>query len=46
MATEAKQPRKEFNRNPRRNATRLSSVTTAIHLLKTFTEEDELTWHQ
>jgi IclR family KDG regulon transcriptional repressor len=33
--------RKEINRNPRRNASRLSSVTTAIHLLKTFTEEDE-----
>lgn len=33
-------PRKEINRNPRRNAARLSSVTTAIHLLKTFTEED------
>jgi len=34
-------PRKEINRNPRRNSSRLSSVTTAIHLLKTFTEEDE-----
>ncbi|MGB3407514.1 MAG: IclR family transcriptional regulator [Jannaschia sp.] len=33
--------RKEINRNPRRNSSRLSSVTTAIHLLKTFTEEDE-----
>lgn len=35
-----KTPRKEVNRNPRRNSTRLSSVTTAIHLLKVFTEED------
>lgn len=34
-------PRKEINRNPRRNSSRLSSVTTAIHLLKTFTEEDQ-----
>lgn len=35
--------RKEVNRNPRRDSSRLSSVTTAIHLLKTFTqEEDEL----
>jgi IclR family transcriptional regulator, KDG regulon repressor len=35
--------RKEVNRNPRRDSARLSSVTTAIHLLKTFTlEEDEL----
>lgn len=33
-------PRKELNRNPRRDGSRLSSVTTAIHLLKTFTEED------
>jgi len=32
--------RKEANRNPRRDSARLSSVTTAIHLLKTFTEED------
>ena len=32
--------RKEVNRNPRRDSSRLSSVTTAIHLLKTFTEED------
>ncbi|MGR3495959.1 IclR family transcriptional regulator [Citreimonas sp.] len=32
--------RKETNRNPRRDSSRLSSVTTAIHLLKTFTEED------
>ena len=34
-------PRKEVNRNPRRNSARLSSVTTAIHLLKTFTEADQ-----
>lgn len=34
-------PRKEINRNPRRNSSRLSSVTTAIHLLKTFTDEDQ-----
>jgi DNA-binding IclR family transcriptional regulator len=34
-------PRKEVNRNPRRNSSRLSSVTTAIHLLKTFNEENE-----
>lgn len=33
--------RKEINRNPRRNSSRLSSVTTAIHLLKTFTNEDQ-----
>ncbi len=33
--------RKETNRNPRRDSTRLSSVTTAIHLLKTFSAEDE-----
>ena len=39
--TAAKQPRKEINRNPRRNSSRLSSVTTAIHLLKAFTEDDE-----
>lgn len=31
----------EPNRNPRRGSTRLSSVTTAIHLLKTFTIEDD-----
>jgi IclR family KDG regulon transcriptional repressor len=37
------QNRKEINRNPRRDSSRLSSVTTAIHLLKTFTkDEDEL----
>ncbi len=34
-------PRKEINRNPRRKSSRLSSVTTAIHLLKTFTAEDQ-----
>lgn len=39
--TRQKPPRKEVNRNPRRNSTRLSSVTTAIHLLKTFTEADQ-----
>lgn len=33
-------PRQEINRNPRRNSSRLSSVTTAIHLLKTFTDEE------
>lgn len=33
-------PRKEVNRNPRRDSSRLSSVTTAIHLLKTFTHEN------
>ncbi len=31
----------EPNRNPRRDSTRLSSVTTAIHLLKTFSFEDQ-----
>jgi IclR family KDG regulon transcriptional repressor len=40
---EARPQRKEINRNPRRDSARLSSVTTAIHLLKTFTSEtDEL----
>lgn len=29
------------NRNPRRDKARLSSVTTAVHLLKTFNEEDQ-----
>ena len=29
------------NRNPRRDSARLSSVTTAIHLLKTFTRDDK-----
>lgn len=33
--------RKEPNRNPRRDSARLSSVTTAIHLLKSFSIEDE-----
>jgi DNA-binding IclR family transcriptional regulator len=37
---EARTPRKEINRNPRRNSSRLSSVTTAIHLLKTFTDDE------
>ena len=32
-------PRLEPNRNPRRESSRLSSVTTAIHLLKTFDDE-------
>lgn len=32
--------RKEINRNPRRDSSRLSSVTTAIHLLKSFSEID------
>ncbi|MCO4848510.1 MAG: IclR family transcriptional regulator [Yoonia sp.] len=42
MTDDAARPvRKEINRNPRRNSSRLSSVTTAIHLLKTFTEEDQ-----
>lgn len=31
----------EPNRNPRRDSKRLSSVSTAIHLLKTFTLEDD-----
>lgn len=39
--TQPKPPRKEINRNPRRNSSRLSSVTTAIHLLKTFTPDDQ-----
>lgn len=38
---EGRAPRKEINRNPRRNSSRLSSVTTAIHLLKTFTDDDQ-----
>ncbi len=37
----ARPVRTEINRNPRRNSARLSSVTTAIHLLKTFDENDE-----
>lgn len=41
MADDAPKPaRTEINRNPRRKTARLSSVTTAIHLLKTFTAED------
>ncbi len=40
--SEEKPPtRNEKNRNPRRDGGRLSSVTTAIHLLKTFTDEDQ-----
>jgi IclR family transcriptional regulator, KDG regulon repressor len=31
---------KTVNRNPRRDSERLSSVTTAIHLLKTFSEDE------
>lgn len=31
---------KSVNRNPRRDSERLSSVTTAIHLLKTFSEDE------
>ena len=31
----------ELNRNPRRDNPRLSSVTTAVHLLKTFSLEDQ-----
>ena len=34
------QESKTINRNPRRDSPRLSSVTTAIHLLKTFSEAD------
>jgi len=41
MSKPARMPRKEINRNPRRDSSRLSSVTTAIHLLKTFTEDDK-----
>ncbi|WP_212524370.1 IclR family transcriptional regulator [Actibacterium sp. MT2.3-13A] len=33
--------RVEKNRNPRRDGGRLSSVTTAVHLMKTFSEEDQ-----
>jgi DNA-binding IclR family transcriptional regulator len=40
MTQEKSATPKEINRNPRRGSTRLSSVTTAIHLLKTFTIED------
>lgn len=35
-----KAPAVVSNRNPRRDSARLSSVTTAIHLLKTFTRDD------
>ncbi|NKB27322.1 MAG: helix-turn-helix domain-containing protein [Rhodobacteraceae bacterium] len=41
MSNPARTPRKEINRNLRRDSSRLSSVTTAIHLLKTFTEDDK-----
>lgn len=41
MAENSNAARKEVNRNPRRDSSRLSSVTTAIHLLKTFTQEDD-----
>ncbi|POF34518.1 IclR family transcriptional regulator [Roseibium marinum] len=41
MSEETPHPtRQEPNRNPRRDLSRLSSVTTAIHLLKTFSEND------
>lgn len=36
-----KKTKLEPNRNARRDSPRLSSVTTAIHLLKTFNEEDQ-----
>lgn len=36
-----KSSKSEPNRNPRRDRPRLSSVTTAVHLLKTFSEEDQ-----
>lgn len=36
----SKTARKEMNRNPRRGGRQLSSVTTAIHLLKTFSETE------
>jgi DNA-binding IclR family transcriptional regulator len=39
--TEPTAKRAEPNRNPRRDSGRLSSVTTAIHLMKTFTEADQ-----
>lgn len=41
MSDEPRPPRKEINRNPRRSSSRLSSVTTAIHLLKIFNEADQ-----
>lgn len=34
------EPVKTGNRNPRRDSERLSSVTTAIHLMKTFSEDE------
>jgi len=39
MSMTEEKPR-SLNRNPRRDAQRLSSVTTAIHLLKTFSERE------
>ncbi len=35
-----KSPARSLNRNPRRDSQRLSSVTTAIHLMKIFSEEE------
>ena len=40
MVRMAKKKASETNRNPRRDNGRLSSVTTAIHLLKTFDQDD------
>ena len=40
MPGESKTASKPVNRNPRRDSSRLSSVTTAIHLLKTFSHID------
>ena len=37
----ASEAKKQPNRNPRRDSARLSSVTTAIHLMKTFSARDE-----
>ncbi|KZM49676.1 IclR family transcriptional regulator [Labrenzia sp. OB1] len=37
----SKSEKNEPNRNPRRDSARLSSVTTAIHLLKTFNAQDK-----
>ena len=39
--TRVEPERNEPNRNPRRDSARLSSVTTAIHLLKTFSADNE-----
>lgn len=41
MSEKKPSTRNEKNRNPRRDGGRLSSVTTAIHLLKTFTDDDQ-----